>query len=131
MCVGSSRAGCRAGGLISALSSAASQPPRDDGPLPKAGAVHAPRQVSGCPGGPPAGPVGGELGAAGPRGKRPSLGQRRAGVGQRSLARPFCSHPRIYVEVKVPSEGSGHRSALELTGPWGKRLPALVDSPDR
>lgn len=49
----SGRARCRAGGLTSALSSAASQPRRADGSLPKAGAVHAPRQVSGSPQPPP------------------------------------------------------------------------------
>lgn len=46
--------GCRGGGLdLFALSSAASQPLRAGGSLPKTGAVHPPRQVSGCPRPPP------------------------------------------------------------------------------
>lgn len=80
---GPPRAGCRAGGLISALSFPASQPLRAGGSLPKAGAVHAPRQVSGSPGLPPVpagelrapGPLAaGVRGAAGPGGKSPLLG---------------------------------------------------------
>lgn len=72
----SGRARCRAGGLTSALSSAASQPRRTGGSLPKAGAVHAPCQVSGSLLPPPV--PAGDLGAPGARGAarpgaRPSL----------------------------------------------------------
>lgn len=89
------------GGLISALSSPASQPPRAGGSLPKAGAVHAPRQVSGCPGAPPPVPAGEQGVPAGgapgtrppsrPGRERPSLGSILPGWPNTGSPAPF--HP--------------------------------------